>query len=172
MEWHSIFGHCLWHQLSDLVSGQTHSTDGVKLFCCLFAMMDKVLCSVFAVCLIFLSHSGHISLLYGRRSRWVFFLVASHHWLCLSTVALSAPLLSAQWYTHKKTIFFLRDIACFSCAIVDCTVFFHHKITAGYSWARPWFLSASVEQGQIVTCTDSYLKVTGGRRATKMFSCH
>lgn len=70
--WHSSL-HCLWRKPHGyLVSGQTRSIDVVKLFCCLFAMMDEGLSSVlfFSVCpfFFFLSHSGHISLLYSQRS--------------------------------------------------------------------------------------------------------
>lgn len=83
------------------MSGQALCTDGVKLFCCLYAMMDKGLCSVFAVCLaFFLSHSGHISLLYGR----VVAVFSWHHITgCLSTVAPVCPApLNQVIHTFKK----------------------------------------------------------------------
>lgn len=95
----------------NLVSGQTRSIAGVKLFCCLFAMMDKAPCSVFAACLVFFEATLD-TLVYFMADVPAVFSVASHRWLCLSTVAPSAPLLSAQWYTHKKTIFCEHDIAC------------------------------------------------------------
>lgn len=64
-------------------------------------MMDKGLCSVFAVCLaFFLSHSGHISLLYGR----VVAVFSWHHITgCLSTVAPVCPApLNQVIHTFKK----------------------------------------------------------------------
>lgn len=154
----------------NLVSGQTRSIAGVKLFCCLFAMMDKAPCSVFAACLVFFEATLD-TLVYFMADVPAVFSVASHRWLCLSTVAPSAPLLSAQWYTHKKTIFCEHDIACFSGAGAHCTVpmcFFHHKCTAGCSRAQPWFLSAAFERGQSVACTYTAVisrwRVVGDRR--------
>lgn len=96
------------------------------------------------------------------------FSVASHHWLCLSTVALSAPLLSAQWYTHKKTIFFGHDIACLSCTMSDRTVFFHHKFTAGCSPSQAMVFKCCFSAGP--KCDPywhySHLKMKCSRRAT------
>ncbi len=99
-------------------------------------------------------------------------LVASHHWLCLSTVALSAPLLSAQWYTHKKNNLPRarhRLLLLHRGRLYSVSVFFHHRFSTGCSWV----LSAAVEQSQSVTCTyitaTSRWHVVGAR---KMFSFH
>lgn len=112
--------------------------DVVKLFCCLFAVMDKVLGLFFLLSasfsLFFFFLEATLDTLVCVMADVPAVFVASHHWLCLSTVALSALLLSTAMHTLKKKK--KDDMTCFRCATAGWAVFFHHKHTAGCSWAR------------------------------------
>lgn len=121
--WHSIL-HCLWRKPHGyLVSGQTRSIDVVKLFCCLFAMMDEGLSSVFffSVCpfFFFLSHSGHISLLYSQRSGCfcgITSLAVSQH----CGPVCPAPLSTVMHTFKKKTKNNHLAVPWQSCAVTMC----------------------------------------------------
>lgn len=106
---------------------------------------------VSAVCLatfsFFLTHSGHISLLYG------FFCVASHHWLWLTTVAPFGPApLSTVIHIKKQSSpsMMKHDLAA-PCQTALCQRVFPSHFHCRMSWAnlRIWtcFLTAAFEKG-------------------------
>lgn len=102
---------------SFLVSRPTRSVDVVKLFCCLFAMMDEgsqlcfFLFFFLSDLLYFWSRPGHISPLYGQ---------GPGCFCGITSLAASrpggpvCPAPPGSDYTSKTTIFCEHDTACFS----------------------------------------------------------